>query len=453
MQSINPATDEVLAEHASMREPDVEERVERAYRTFCDWRRIDVRSRATLLARAADLLEARREELARLMAMEMGKPVRQGRKEVEKCALVCRYFAELGPHFLARMPVQTDAQKSYVSFEPLGVVLAIMPWNFPLWQVFRFAAPTLIAGNTVLLKHASNVPGCSLAIERLLHDAGLPNGALCALLIDAKSAEDLVDHERVAAVSLTGSPAAGASVAKRAGAALKKSVLELGGSDPYIILEDANVPFAAEVCARSRLLNSGQSCIAAKRFIAVDRVYDEFEEHFCRHMASARVGDPLAEDTTVGPLARRDLRDALHEQVRRSLALGAHLRLGGEVPDAPGSFYPPTVLSEVEPGTPAYEEELFGPVAALMRAPDEREALRMANDSVYGLGAALFTEDLARGELLARRDLEAGSVFVNSQVRSDPRLPFGGVKSSGYGRELSVFGIRELVNVKTVYVR
>lgn len=452
MQSINPATGEILESHREVADKEVEERVQRAHDTFLSWRRLKVRERTELLHEVAELLEARADEYAELMAKEMGKPVVQGRAEIEKCAWACTYYGDYAEHFLAPMPVETDALKSLVAFEPLGVVLAVMPWNFPFWQLFRFAAPALAAGNTVVLKHASNVPGCALAIQEVLHDAGFPRGALEALVIDHERAQALIDDPRIAAVTVTGSPRAGRAIASRAGAALKKCVLELGGSDPYVVLEDADLDVAVECCVKARLVNSGQSCIAGKRFIAVDRVYDDFEAMFVERMALAVVGDPLLDDTEVGPLAREDLRDKVREQVERSVDLGAEVLLGGAVPDEPGAWYPPTVLREVKPGMPAYHEEVFGPVAALIRARDQEDALRIANDSAFGLGAAVFTENRARGEEIAKKHLEAGCCFVNTNVRSDPRLPFGGIKESGYGRELSSFGIRELVNVKTVYV-
>jgi succinate-semialdehyde dehydrogenase/glutarate-semialdehyde dehydrogenase len=339
-----------------------------------------------------------------------------------------------------------------VVFRPLGVILAVMPWNFPFWQVMRFAAPALAAGNVGLLKHASNVPGCALAIEEVFAESGFPPGAFATLLVGSAAVEGVIADQRVAAVTLTGSTSAGRAVARAAGDRLKKSVLELGGSDPYVILADADLEAAAEACATARLINSGQSCIAAKRFVVVDDVRAEFETLLTARMASAVVGDPTAETTEVGPLARADLRDELHDQVLRTVAAGARLTLGGEVPMGPGAFYPPTVLADVPPGSAAYTEELFGPVAAIIPAADERDAIRIANDSVFGLGAAVFTTDVQRGARIAADELEAGSCFVNAFVRSDPRLPFGGVKESGYGRELASHGIREFVNVKTVYV-
>jgi len=400
---------------------------------------------------AARLLRERKAEYGRLMALEMGKPVAQGEAEAEKCAWACEYYAEHAGAFLAPEPRATDASRSFVRFDPLGPVLAIMPWNFPFWQVLRFAAPALMAGNAGVLKHASNVPQCARAVEALLREAGFPEGLFRAVLIGPEAVPRLIADPRVQAVTLTGSDRAGSQVAEQAGRHLKKTVLELGGSDPFIVLEDADLPRAAKTAADARLINSGQSCIAAKRFVVVEAVAERFLELFVTEMQSRRVGDPLARDTAVGPQARRDLRDALHRQVQESVRRGARLLLGGEVPAGPGAFYPPTVLAAVAPGSPAFDEETFGPAAAVIRAKDERDAIRLANASPYGLGASLWTEDRARAERLAP-DIEAGSVFVNGLVKSDPRLPFGGVKRSGYGRELSEFGIREFVNIKTVWI-
>ncbi|HEX2979963.1 MAG TPA: NAD-dependent succinate-semialdehyde dehydrogenase, partial [Anaerolineaceae bacterium] len=384
--------------------------------------------------------------------MEMGKPVRQGVAEVEKCAWVCEYYADHAEAHLAPDEVKSDAYHSYVAFEPLGVVFAIMPWNFPLWQVYRFAAPGLMAGNTALLKHSSNVPGCALAIEENFRQAGFSEGAFQALLISSRQAPAVIEHPLVRAVTLTGSTPAGKDVASRAGAVVKKTVLELGGSDAYLVLEDADLDHAAQVCVDARLINNGQSCIAAKRFIVVESVFSAFADRFVRLMKAKKMGDPLNESTEVGPQARLDLRDDLHAQVRTSVERGAKILLGGEIPAGPGAFYPPTVLVDVKPGMPAYDEEMFGPVAALIVARDETEAIRIANDTPFGLGAAVFTQDIERGERIAHQ-LEAGSTFVNTNVVSDPRLPFGGIKESGYGRELGSYGIKEFVNVKTIYIQ
>ena len=369
-----------------------------------------------------------------------------------KCALNCDYYAEHARTHLAVEPVSTEASKSYIAFEPLGVVLAVMPWNFPFWQVFRFAAPALMAGNAGVLKHASNVPGCALAIEKVFVDAGFPKGIFRTLLIGSKQVKSVIENPLVSAVTLTGSTPAGKAVASQAGAVIKKAVLELGGSDPYIVLEDADLELAVTTCATSRLINSGQSCVNAKRFIVVEPLVAAFTEKLVAAMRAKKMGDPLADGTDIGPQARPDLRDELHKQVRDSVAKGARLLLGGEIPPGKGSFYPPTVLADVKKGMPAYDEELFGPVASIVEARDEADAIRIANDSIFGLGAAVFTRDAARGERVAR-ELEAGCTFVNALVASDPRLPFGGIKESGYGRELGTYGIKEFVNMKTVYVK
>jgi succinate-semialdehyde dehydrogenase/glutarate-semialdehyde dehydrogenase len=452
VRSINPADGRLIRDYPEATQAEVESALAAAADAFEPWRRTSFDERAAILRRAAALLRERREGLARLMALEMGKPVTQGRAETDKCAGVCDYYAEHAARQLAPEPAATEARASYVAFEPLGAVLAVMPWNFPLWQVFRFAAPALMAGNVGLLKHASNVTGCALAIEEILHAAGVPRAALRTLLVPSSRVAALIESPHVAAVTLTGSTPAGRAVAAKAGACLKKSVLELGGSDPYVVLEDADLDAAAETCAASRLINGGQSCIAAKRFVVVEPVRREFEERLVERMRARSLGDPLEEATAVGPQARADLRDELQRQVDASVALGARVRLGCVVPAGPGAFYPPSVLSDVTPGMPAFDEELFGPVAAVVAAKDEKDAIRLANQTVFGLGAAVFTRDLARGERIARHELQAGSCFVNAFVRSDPRLPFGGIRESGYGRELGAFGIREFVNVKTVYV-
>jgi len=451
-RSINPADGSLIREYPETPERELAEALADAAQAFAAWRRIAFEERAAALRRAASLLRERRDSLARLMALEMGKPVTQGQAEADKCAGVCDFYADNAARLLAPEPAPTEASHSYVAFEPLGVVLAVMPWNFPLWQVFRFAAPALMAGNVGLLKHASNVTGCALAIEEILHAAGVPRAAFRTLVVPSSRVAGLIEAPEVAAVTLTGSTPAGRAVAARAGACLKKSVLELGGSDAYLVLEDADLDAAAEICAASRLINGGQSCIAAKRFVVVEPVRERFEARLVERMQARRMGDPLDAATAVGPQARRDLRDELQRQVQASLARGARARLGCTVHDGPGAFYPPSVLTDVTPGMPAFDEELFGPVAAVTAAKDERDAIRLANHTVFGLGAAVFTGDRARGERIARHELEAGSCFVNAFVRSDPRLPFGGIKQSGYGRELAAFGIREFVNVKTVYV-
>lgn len=453
LRSIDPATGTLVREHPEADPGRIAAALDLAARSYPTWRRRSYGDRALLLRRSAALLRERSSELAALMASEMGKPLAQGRGESEKCAWACEYFAEEAERLLAPQVAATDASRSYVAFAPLGVLLAVMPWNFPFWQVFRFAAPALMAGNVCVLKHASNVSGCALAIEALLRDAGLPEGVFTTLLVGASAVEGIIASPHVRAVTLTGSTPAGRAVAAAAGRALKKTVLELGGSDPYVVLEDADLEPTVAACVASRLVNTGQSCIAAKRFIVVDAVRERFTGSFVAAMRSKPFGDPRDEANELGPMARHDLRDQLHAQVTASAARGARVLCGGFVPPGPGAYYPPTVLDGVRSGMPAYEEELFGPAAALIAARDEADAVRIANDTSFGLGAAVFTRDVARGERIAAEELEAGSCFVNAVVRSDPRLPFGGVKESGYGRELAAFGIREFVNVKTVYVK
>lgn len=453
MKSINPTTDEVLRHYEEHTEKGAAAIVNAVDKSWHSWRQTNFPKRSELMTGLAALLRSNKDELARLISMEMGKVIRESAAEVEKCAWVCEYYAEHAEGFLMNEAVQTSYSESYVSFRPLGVVLSVMPWNFPFWQVFRCAAPTLMAGNTMLLKHASNVTGCSLAIEDLFREAGFPDNAFRSLLLGGSRLEPVIAHPAVKAVTLTGSTPAGRSVAAAAGKNLKKCVLELGGSDPYIILEDADLEEAAGLCAGSRLLNAGQSCIAAKRFIIAEPVYEEFCSRMRTNMSKALAGDPFAEETAIGPLARKDLRDELHGQVMQSVSMGAKLTLGGYVPEGRGSFYPATILEEVTPGMPAYEEELFGPVAAMIRARNEKDAIEIANDTPFGLGAAIFTRDITRGRILAEELVEAGSCFVNDFVKSDPRLPFGGIGESGYGRELSSFGIREFVNIKTVVIK
>ena len=412
IQSINPATGESIREYATHDSAQVNAAIEQADRAFQGWRRTTFEQRTALMNRAAAVLRERSEEFARLMAEEMGKPLAEGRAEVEKCAWVCEYYATEAAGFLAPEPAATDAGNSFVAYEPIGAVLAVMPWNFPFWQVFRFAAPALMAGNAGLLKHASNVPGCALAIEAVFRAAGFPEGLFRTLLVDSGAVAEIIDHPRVRAVTLTGSTPAGSQVASRAGARIKKTVLELGGSDAYVILEDADLEAAAQSCATSRLINGGQSCIAAKRFVVVASRRAPFERLLCERMAQSVMGDPTAESTTLGPQARHNLRDELHGQVQKSIEAGARCLLGGEVPNSPGAFYPATVLTGVGPGMPAYDEELFGPVAAIIEAQDEADAIRIANDVEYGLAAYLWTTDLDRAMRMTDR-LEAGMIWVN----------------------------------------
>jgi len=453
IETINPSTGERIHAYPETSPADIRAALEDADTAFTEWRATPFEQRAALMRNAASVLRRRQGEYAALMATEMGKPLQQGLAEAEKCAWVCEYYAEHAAAQLGDEPVHTDASRSFVAFRPLGVVLAVMPWNFPFWQVFRFAAPGLMAGNAAVLKHSSNVMGCALAIEEVFREAGFPDALFQALVIGSARVREVVDAPQVKAVTLTGSGPAGRAVAAAAGAALKKTVLELGGSDPYVVLEDADLEATVQACVAARLINSGQSCIAAKRFIVVDTIREAFERRFLEVMGSRRMGDPFEDGVDVGPQARRDLRDELHGQVTVSVARGARVLLGCEVPSGPGAFYPPSVLTDVCPGMPAYDEELFGPVAALIGAADEADAIRIANDSPFGLGAAVFTQDAERGERIARDALEAGACFVNGFVKSDPRLPFGGIKESGYGRELSAFGIREFVNIKAIWVK
>jgi len=417
------------------------------------WGDRDFGARRRVLGAVADRLRGETDRWARRMTAEMGKPIDQSRSEIEKCAWVCDYYAENAEPFLAPVEAETDASRSYWVHQPLGTILGIMPWNFPHWQVFRFAAPTLMAGNAVLLKHAPNVPGCAEDIAEIFHSAGLPDGLFTNLRLDNDQISEWMADDRIAAVTLTGSVRAGKAVASRAGGLVKKTVLELGGSDPYLILEDADLDHAAERCVTSRMINAGQSCIAAKRFIALDGVHDAFVERVVERMGSYEMGEPRDESTKLGPMARADLRDEVHRQVEASIDAGARCALGGEIPDRAGAWYPATVLTGVTPEMPAGSEEVFGPVASVLRAPDQETAIEWANATRYGLGAAVFTDDVERGERIARERLEAGACFVNDFVRSHPHLPFGGIRESGYGRELSPLGIREFVNRKTVWVR
>lgn len=453
IETTNPATGSPINTYKTLTSKELQAKIEKAHEAFHYWQSNNYGYRGIKLVKVAEYLRGNAKRLAQLMTGEMGKTLREAEAEVEKCAWVCEYYAENAAKFLEDELVNTDATKSYVRYQPLGLVLAVMPWNFPFWQVFRFAAPALMAGNAALLKHASNVPGCAAAIEEAFNESGIPKGLFANLHIPSSKVETVIRHPLVKAVTLTGSDTAGRSVAKIAGDCLKKTVLELGGSDPYIVLEDADLELAAEVCKNSRLINAGQSCISAKRMIVVSEVYDDFLKLFKEKMAAVKFGDPNDDKSGIGPMARTNLRDDLHAQVQKSIKKGAECILGGKVPDRVGAFYPPTILINVKPGMPAYDEELFGPVAAVIRAKDEEDAIRIANDTGFGLGAAVFTGDINKGERIAAEFLEAGSCFVNGLVKSDPRLPFGGIKESGYGRELSHFGIKEFVNIKTVWVK
>ncbi len=454
IKSINPINGKIIKEYTEDSETVVIAKIEKAHKAWEKWRKSPYKERANLLQNIAKLLRERKDKLAALMAQEMGKPLKEGVKEIEKCALVCEYYADNGEEFLKDGQIKTEAKKSYVSFQPIGVVLAVMPWNFPFWQVFRFVAPGLMAGNCGVLKHASNVPGCALAIEDVIKKAGFPTGVFQTLLVGSKAVEKIIANPLIKAVTLTGSTNAGKIVAQQAGQHIKKTVLELGGSDPYIILEDADLEMAAEICAQSRLINNGQSCIAAKRFIVDKIIEKEFIQLLKEKMEAKMTGDPFDEKTDLGPMARKDLRDELHSQVKENIIAGAKCILGGKIPKLPGdhAYYEPTILTGITKGMPAYSEEIFGPVASVISAKNVDDAIRIANDSSFGLGAAIFTKDVALGEKIAREDLQAGACFVNTFVKSDPRLPFGGIKESGYGRELGMYGIHEFVNIKTVYV-
>ncbi|MEV0523939.1 NAD-dependent succinate-semialdehyde dehydrogenase [Streptomyces sp. NPDC050439] len=449
--STNPATGAELARFSPQSSDEVDAILTGAATAQSVWRRREITERTALLRTMAQVLRDNRESYAALITAEMGKPVTEALAEIDKCAYTCDYYAEHAPTQLADRPVESNATESAVVHDPLGVVLAVMPWNYPFWQFFRFAAPALAAGNGALLKHANNVPQCALAVEEVVRKAGAPEGLGRTLLIEVDQVAGIIADPRVAAVTLTGSTEVGAIVASQAAAVLKKQVLELGGSDPFIVLADADIAAAAATAVKARYVNVGQSCVNAKRFIVEESVADEFVAAFTAAAAGLKVGDPTDPATAIGPMARANLRDTLHDQVERTLAAGAELRLGGQIPDGEGCYYPPTVLDHVKPGMAAFDEETFGPVAAITRATDAADAIELANRTEYGLGAALWTSDLDRARGLARV-LDAGAVFVNGMVASDPRLPFGGIKRSGYGRELGVEGIREFTNTKTVWI-
>jgi len=454
IETINPATEEVLAEYPAMSQSDIERVLEAAYRDFADWRRSAMHERSHFMLRAAALLRERKAEYGALVAREMGKPLAQAVAEIEKSAWVCDFYAANAEGYLKPEEIDMDGATGMVVFEPLGLVLGVMPWNFPFWQVFRFAVPALMAGNGAIVKHSPNVTGCAIAIESVFRDAGFPENIYRTLHIALQDVDSLtgavIAHPFVQAVSVTGSTAAGRAVATRAGRALKRSVMELGGNDPYIVLDDADLEKAVTVCAAARLLNSGQSCIAAKRFIVHRSLRRRFEELLLVRMLGARTGDPFDPATEVGPIARADLRRELHRQVSLSVMQGARLLCGGTLPEGKGYFYPPTILSDVIKGMAVYGEETFGPVATVIEAANDDEAVAIANDSEYGLGSAVFSADRGRALAVASR-LETGNCFINAMVKSDPRLPFGGVKHSGYGRELSGYGIREFTNIRSLY--
>ena len=457
IESINPATGEVLRTFEALTNQEIEEKLSRAAEVFREHRRTSFADRAAMMNRAAEILEAEKKDFARVMTLEMGKPINAAVQEAEKCSLVCRYYAENAAKHLADEVVETSATKSFVRFQPLGVVLAVMPWNFPFWQVFRFAAPALMAGNVGLLKHASNVPQCALAIEDIFLRAGFPQGAFQTLLVGSDAVQRLLEDSRVAAATLTGSEQAGRSVAGIAGTQIKKTVMELGGSDPFIVMPSANFEEAVNTAVRARTINNGQSCIAAKRFIVHEQIYNDFETGFVEAMQNLRVGDPLHESTEIGPMATGQILKDLEEQVQVSVAAGAKILTGGQKFNAGGDlaqghFYQPTVLADIPKDTPAYRDEIFGPVASLFRVKNIDEAIALANATSFGLGAAAWTNDEQERDRFTE-EIEAGCVFINGMVASDPRMPFGGIKHSGYGRELGEFGIREFVNIKMVWIK
>jgi succinate-semialdehyde dehydrogenase/glutarate-semialdehyde dehydrogenase len=449
--SVNPATGKMIKEFKEESIEDVKKKIDNAHQEFLEWKDVSFFHRRKLMLNAAEVLRSSADKYGRIMTEEMGKPITQSKAEIEKCAWVCAYYADTAANMLEVTNIKIDASDSYVRYDPLGVILGIMPWNFPFWQVFRFAVPTIMAGNAAVLKHASNVPQCSLAIEEVFRKAGFPENLFQSLLIGSSVMEQVIARPYIQAVSLTGSEEAGKSAAQTAGKYLKKCVLELGGSDPFIVFADADLEQAAENAVKSRMQNTGQSCIAAKRFILVKEIADKFIDLFIAKIKGLKVGDPLDEATAIGPIAREDLLNDIQKQVDKSVEMGAKVLLGGERIEREGSYYEPTVISNLKKGMPVYDEEVFGPVASVIIAQDEEDAIRLGNDTPYGLGANLWTKDLNKARSLACR-IEAGSVFVNGMVKSDPRLPFGGVKLSGYGRELSHFGIKEFVNVKTVWV-
>ena len=450
--TINPGTGETLKSFEPIGPDQIDEKLQRAAKTFQVYRRTSMHERKRMMLRAAEILESEKHELGRLMTIEMGKPIKAAIGEAEKCAWVCRYYADNAEQHLADIVIPTEAKKSFVRFEPLGPVLAVMPWNFPFWQVFRFAAPALMAGNVGLLKHASNVPQCALAIEDLLRRAGFPAGSFQTLLIGSDKVQSILEDARVVAATLTGSEPAGRSVASIAGKHIKKTVLELGGSDPFIVMPSADLADATSTAVKARTINNGQSCIAAKRFIVADEIYDEFERRFVEGMRSLKIGDPLEESTDIGPLATPQILEDLDKQVKKSVAVGARVLTGGRRLNRPGNFYEPTILADIPESAPAYCEEVFGPVALLFRVQGIDEAIQLANRTDFGLGSSAWTNDQDEQQQFIR-EIAAGVVFINGMVASDPRLPFGGVKHSGYGRELSEFGIREFVNIKAVNVQ
>jgi len=452
IQSINPATGKILKEFKESKKEKINNQIDKSVNIFELWREKTFSERSKLLRKTAHILRNNKKEYSSIMTLEMGKPIAQAEAEIEKCAWVCEFYADNGEKFLEKETVDTDADKSFVAFRPLGVILGIMPWNFPFWQVFRWAVPAIMAGNVCVLKHSSNVPQCALAIEKIFKKAGFLENTFKTLLVSSNKISEIIKDDRIAAVSLTGSTEAGSDTAKNAGKNLKKTVLELGGSDPFIVLEDANLDYSTDKAVDARMINTGQSCIAAKRFIVLKDVFDDFKNILVKKINKLKVGDPKDINTDIGPLARLDILEQIDSQVKKSVEKGADILTGGKILKSSGFFYSPTIISNVKKGMPVYEEETFGPVATIINVNDEKEAIKTANDTCYGLGASIWTEDVRKGQRLAKY-LEAGNVFVNEMVKSDPRLPFGGIKKSGYGRELSHYGIKEFVNIQTIYMK
>lgn len=452
IESINPATGERIKLFEAYTNNEVEKIINSVNDEFQIWKNFSFQQRSKLMKNAANILRSNSKEYAETMTLEMGKPIKQSYAEVEKCAWVCEYYAENAEAILQKEFIKTDASESYVQFDPIGIVLAVMPWNFPFWQVFRFAAPALMAGNVCLLKHASNVPMCALAIEEIFNKAGFPENSFKTLLINSNQVNNVIENKNVKAITLTGSEFAGSKVAEFSGKMLKKTVMELGGSDPFIILKDADLELAAKNAVTARLINNGQSCIAAKRFIVEKEIAEKFTNLFIENIKKIKIGDPLLEETELGPIAREDLLFEIETQVNNSVEKGAKILFGGKRKNIPGIFFEPTILANVKKGMPAFDEEIFGPVAPIIIAENEEDAVNIANDTVYGLGASLWTTNMENAKIIATK-INSGSVFINGMVKSDPRLPFGGIKNSGYGRELSNYGIKEFVNIKTVWVK
>jgi len=453
LKSINPASGEIIREYAEHQWDEIDIIIRNVHKAFKSWKETNLAFRIEKIQKLAKILEFKKEGLAFTISIEMGKPINESKAEIDKCIWLCNYYCSNIESFLKPQHIQTEARESYISFQPLGVILAIMPWNFPFWQVFRFAIPALLGGNTIVLKHASNVPGCSIAIEDCFTEADFPDDIFRTTLASNTKVERMVANKRIAAITLTGSTKAGQAVAETAGKYLKKCVLELGGSDPYLIFDDADLDIAIDACVKGRLINTGQSCIGAKRFIITQNIYSEFEERFVEKMKATTMGDPFDLKNNIGPIARQNVREDLLSQVNKSVSKGAKLLCGGTLDEKPGYFFPPTVLSNIQPGMPAYDQELFGPVASLFKVKSEQEAIELANDTSFGLGAAIFSANIENAKRIAEKELEAGCCFINDFVRSDPRLPFGGVKESGYGRELSVYGLQEFLNIKTIYIK